>query len=73
MRKIVHKQVRRTWGGVNVAADLDAVIAINTGDDAEASRTVVRSRHTVVQGGKTRPAAPGAAPFDPEDPPKEKP
>jgi hypothetical protein len=49
MRKIVSKRIRHSRGGVNIAADIDAVIAVNTGDDAAASRTVVRSSHTVVQ------------------------
>ena len=50
MRRIIRKRVRRTVGGVNIAADLDAAIVVNTGEDATSSHTVVRSAHTVVQG-----------------------
>jgi hypothetical protein len=53
MRRVIRKSVRKSRDGMNVAADVDVVIAINNTDaDAEASHTVSRSSHRVVQGGK---------------------
>jgi hypothetical protein len=73
MRKVIRKRIRHNDGGLNVAADIDAVIAVNTGADAATSHTVVRSSHTVVQGaGAARPDR-NATPPDAHDPPKEKP
>ncbi len=57
MRKIVRKRIRRSAGAVNIAADIDAVIVVNTGDEAGVSRTVARSSHTVVQGARPAPDA----------------
>lgn len=71
MRKIIRKQLRRSGGGVNIAADLDAVIAVNTGEDAEVSRTVVRSSHSVVQGSAGQRDQPDDTPSDETGPPKE--
>jgi hypothetical protein len=73
MRKVIRKRVRRNEGGVNVAADLDAAIAINTGEDAARSRTVVRSTHTVVQGSGGERDQPRDSPSDPNGPSKEMP
>jgi uncharacterized protein YjlB len=50
MRKVIRRRIRHDDGGVNVAADIDAVIAVNAGEDAGTSHTVLRSSHTVVQG-----------------------
>jgi hypothetical protein len=73
MRKVIRKRIRHSDGGLNVAADIDAVIAVNTGADAATSHTVVRSSHTVVQGaGAGRPDR-DATPPDARDHPKEKP
>lgn len=48
MRKVIRKRIRRQEGGVNVAADVDATVAITTG---KGQRNSVRSssRSTVVQ------------------------
>jgi hypothetical protein len=48
MRKVVRKRVRRQEKGVNVAADVDAVIAINTGE-GEHQHVSAKSRRTVRQ------------------------
>jgi len=73
MRKVIRKRIRRDEDGVKVAADLDAVIAINTGGDAKTSRTVVHSSHSVVQGGAGQRDQPKTSPSDPDGPAKEKP
>ena len=73
MRKVISRRIRHNEGGVNIAADIDAVIAVNTGADAGTSHTVVRSSHTVVQGAGTDRPEPDARTADAHDPPKEKP
>ena len=73
MRKVIRRRVRRNEGGINIAADLDAAIAINTGEDAARSRTVVRSTHTVVQGDGGERDQPRDSPSDPKGPSKEMP
>jgi hypothetical protein len=73
MRKVIRKRVRRNEGGVNLAADLDAAVAFNTGEDAARSRTVVRSTHTVVQGSAGQRDQPRDSPSDPKGPSKETP
>jgi hypothetical protein len=73
MHKVIRKRVRRTDGGVNIAADIDAVIAINTGNDARATRTEAHSSHTVVQGEAAGRDAPGAPPTETPDPQEDTP
>ena len=48
VRKIIRKRIRRQDKGLNLAADVDAVVAVNTGSSPS---QVVRhsSRHSVVQ------------------------
>ena len=48
MRKVIRKRVRRREDGVDVAADIDAVIAVNQGR-GQTSETHVSSHHRVVQ------------------------
>jgi hypothetical protein len=70
MRRVIRKTIRHSEGGLNVAADIDAVIAINTGEDATSSETVVRSSHRVVQGGageRDQPDQPTDDPGPPEE------
>lgn len=50
MRKVVRKSIRRKADGIDLAAEINAVIAVNTGRDATSSRTEAHSHHTVVQG-----------------------
>ena len=71
MRKVIRRRIRRSGGGLNVVADVDAAIAINTGEDAKVSETVVRSSHSVVQGDAGGRDQPDGSPDDPEGPPKE--
>ena len=71
MRRVIRKQVRRSEGGVNIAADLDAALAINTGEDAKVTRTVVRSSRSVVQGAPGKRDRPGEPPSDSSGPSKE--
>jgi hypothetical protein len=70
MQRIIRKRIRHNRDGVNLAADIDAVIAINTGQDASVSQTTARSSHVVVQGAAARRAT-ADAPTD--DSNKEKP
>ena len=70
MHKVIRKRVRRTEGGVQLAADIDAVIAINTGEDRRVTRTEAHSSHTVVQGeaaGRDAPDAPPTATPDTQE------
>lgn len=46
MRKVIRKQIRRTDGGINIAADVNAVIATGEG---EKTHTSVSSKQRVVQ------------------------
>jgi hypothetical protein len=71
MRRVIRKRVRRSAAGVNIAADVDAAIVINTGGDAAASQTVVRSIHTVVQGRAGERDQPRESPSQPMGPSKE--
>lgn len=73
MHKVIRKRIRQDKDGVNIAADIDAVIAINTGEDAKTSRTVVHSSKTVVQGAAADHSDPDASPRDSDVPPKETP
>jgi hypothetical protein len=49
MFRIIRERVRRQKGGVNVVADVDAVVAANTGSSGRRQRVKVRNRHSVVQ------------------------
>ncbi|MDX6676554.1 MAG: hypothetical protein QOE31_606 [Solirubrobacteraceae bacterium] len=73
MHKVVRKRIRHHEDGLNVAADVDVAIAINTGRDAKASRTVVHSSHSMVQGTGGQRSEQDASPPDTDDPAKEKP
>lgn len=73
MRKVIRKRIRRSDDGVSVAADIDVVVAINTGKDAEASHTVVRSSHSVKQGDAGQRDQPERSPTDPTGPSEETP
>jgi hypothetical protein len=66
MLRVFRKRIRRQQGGVNVAADLDAAVAANTGPSQRQS-VRVRSRRRVVQ----RSSRSGAERPD-EPPPKQK-
>lgn len=73
MHKVIRKRVRHNRDGVNIAADIDAVIAINTGANPARSHASARSSHVVAQGASRRAATPEAPPPDPTEPVKEKP
>lgn len=73
MHNVIRKRIRHKQDGVHVVADIDAAIAINTGADGKASRTVVHSSHTAVQGAAGDHAGPDASSPPSDDPPKEKP
>jgi hypothetical protein len=49
VRKVIRRRIRRQEGGVNVAADVDAVVSVNTGESGQTSSTRVRSRRRIVQ------------------------
>lgn len=71
MHKVVRKRIRHNKDGVNIAADIDAVIAINTGADARSSHATAHSSHVVVQSTTARRAKPETPAPDSDDPPKE--
>ncbi|MEA2220995.1 MAG: hypothetical protein QOJ35_3621 [Solirubrobacteraceae bacterium] len=73
MHRVFRKRIRRNEDGVDVAVDVDAVIAINAGANATSSRSLVHSSHTVVQGTGARRSKPDRSPPDSDDPSKEKP
>jgi hypothetical protein len=51
MQKIIHKLIRYSRGGVNIAGDVNAVISSGEGGT---SKTSVRSRNRIIQrGGRT--------------------
>lgn len=72
MHRVIRKRIRHNRDGVNIAADIDAVVAINTGADSNVSHAAARSSRVVVQGASGRRTKP-AAPADPTDSAKEKP
>jgi Holliday junction resolvase-like predicted endonuclease len=47
MRKVIRRQIRRKQGEIDIAADVNAVIAVNEG---KSSRTVVSSRQRAEAG-----------------------
>jgi hypothetical protein len=49
VRKVIRRRIRRQEGGVNLAADVDAVLSVNTGESGQTSSTRVRSRRRIVQ------------------------
>jgi hypothetical protein len=67
MHKVIRKRIRRSEGGLNIAVDVDAVIAVNTRGDAGVTRTEAHSSHTVVQGEAAGRDVPCAAPTDPPE------
>jgi hypothetical protein len=65
VRKVIRRRTRRQVGGVNVAADIDAVVSVNTGEEGQINRSRVRSRRRIVQrSGQDR----GSSPPDPDAP-----
>ena len=72
VRKIIRRRIRSQEGGVNVAADVDAVVSVNTGEPGQTTSTRVRSRRRIVQRsggpkesgttGKTKNEAPNEKP-----------
>jgi hypothetical protein len=73
MHKVIRKRVRRNDGGVNIAADIDAVITINTGEGARVTRTEAHSSHTVVQGEAADRDERNAPPTETPDPQEDTP
>jgi hypothetical protein len=55
IRKVINRRLRREGGGMNVAADVNAVVSANVGEPGgSVSRTSSRQRTRVVQrSGKT--------------------
>ena len=61
MRKILHKLIRYRHDGINIAADVNAAIAV--GDDTGAATTSASSYSPIVQqNGPTRTESGGKAP-----------
>jgi hypothetical protein len=51
MRKRIRRRIRHQGEGVNVAADIDGVIAVNSGSSSQRQSVSVKSASTVVQRG----------------------
>jgi len=68
MRKVIHKRVRVDRDGLNVAADIDAVIAINSGQDGASSQSVSHSSHVVAQSASGKRASAREPSGDPKSP-----
>ena len=49
MRKIVQKRIRRSGKGVNVVADVNAVVAASTGESGGATAATKRQSISIVQ------------------------
>jgi len=75
VRKVIHRVIRINEEGLQVAADLHAVIAVNVDSSANSSRTEAHSRTTVVQDGAGRRDQPDVSSEEqpPGPPTKEKP
>jgi len=50
MRRVIRKHIRRDGPGVNIAADVDAVVAVNSGTPGQTTTTRSKSTQHVVQG-----------------------
>jgi hypothetical protein len=50
MRRVIRKQIRRQEPGINIAADVDAVVAVNSGTPGQTTTTRSKSTRQVVQG-----------------------
>lgn len=68
VRKVIRKQLRHERDGVQLSADVDAVIAVNVGGGAKTTCTVVQSTHHVQQGGAGQRGQPDVPPEDPTGP-----
>jgi hypothetical protein len=49
VRKVFKRRIRRQEDGVNLAADIDAVVSVNTGESGKTSVTRSQSRSRIVQ------------------------
>ncbi len=58
LRKIISKQIKRQGDGVNVAGDVNAVVAANVNEQSASTNAVSRRTRTriVQRGGKTEVA-----------------
>jgi hypothetical protein len=71
VRKVIKRRIRHEKDGVNVAADIDAVIAVNTGQPGQTSRNRVRSRRRIVQRSGTQQAPDTGERTPPDEKPPE--
>lgn len=60
MRKVIKKRLRHEAEGLNVAADIDAVIAVDHGEGGKSGAAAV-SRQKVVQRSRRRAGSAGTA------------
>jgi hypothetical protein len=49
VKKVFKRRIRHEKDGVNLAADIDAVVSVNTGESGKTSVTRSRSRSRIVQ------------------------
>ena len=58
MRRVIKKNIRRQEPGVNVAADVDAVIAVNSGKPGQTTTASSKRTQHVVQDSRAHRDAP---------------
>ena len=60
MRKVIARRIRRSRGGAQVAADLDAVVAANVGRTGAVHASSRHARRTVQRSRRRNGRVPGA-------------
>lgn len=73
MRKVINKRIRRHLQGVDLVADVTAVIAVNAGADTHLSTSAAHSNQSVAQGDSGERDQPVETSSDDSGPRKEEP
>ncbi|MGH2683131.1 MAG: hypothetical protein ACRDIX_07850 [Actinomycetota bacterium] len=70
VKKVIKRRIRHQKDGVNLAADIDAVVSVNTGESGKTSVTRSRSRSRIVQrsGGSEKPVKDSGKPQGTDSP-----
>jgi hypothetical protein len=71
VKKVFKRRIRHEKDGVNVAADIDAVVSLNAGESGQTSVTRSRSRSRIVQRSGSQKRAKGSENPKGTDSPKE--
>lgn len=72
MRKVIRKRIRKKVGGIDLAAEVNAVVSSNVGEEGSVSRVSSRSRITQGAGEAGEANPPGGDDPDHRTKPKEK-